>query len=412
MTVASTAGEVEALRPLWRSLSVSNLDADIDYFLTVVSHHPEAIAPHVVCIERDGLDPLLIVARLESHPFPVKLGYRVLLSPRLRAIVVSFDGLLGVTSEDDLRTCLAALQDSLRAGPADSVIFQKVTLRSPLHEAVRRASRAGSRLHGLATTTRWLVDLPETMDEFMGRRSPGARRKARTDDRRLSRTYNDEVRVVRLDESGLATLRSDLETVSGRTYQRALGVGGSTTAVGKALIPLCLEKGWLRVWMLYLEDKPVAFWWGNLYDGVLTIDSPGFDPGYAKDGVGIHTMYAMFAELCADPLATAVDLGHGDAEYKVRYSTRSLEEQDMVLLAPRVGPLLLGSFISAALAANSLAYRVLRGSRFATSLRRSWRSRLTARTASAAPPEAGGPRPDGAGTPSRPGGAGDRPLPR
>jgi len=377
VTVATTTEQVNALRSLWQSMSVSNLDADIDYFLTVVAHLPGVIAPHVLRVDRTGRPPMIIVARLERHVFPVAVGYTELLRPHLRTVVVSFDGILGARSDDDLAAALHALRGTVRRGEADAFILQKVSLNSPLQRAALSGSARATRVGGLPSTRRWFVALPDTLDQLLERRSVKARKEAHYESRRLRRKY-DDVDVVRLDLAGLDRVREDIELVARTTYQRALGVGASDSELGRALTALSLDQGWLRVWMLYIDGSPTAFWWGNHYGDTFAIDTPGFDPRYAKDGVGIFVMHAMLDELCQDPAVSVADFGHGYAEYKERYASSSVEQRDVIVVAARVGPLLVGWFVALVAAVNRLAYRLLRDRSFATRLRRRWRAKLTA----------------------------------
>jgi CelD/BcsL family acetyltransferase involved in cellulose biosynthesis len=374
--IASTVESVEAMRALWEGLRVDNLDANIDYFLTVATHLPGTLSPHVVVIERDGRGPMIVVARLEERRFPVKVGYRDLVRPRLRSIVVAFDGILGAQTTADVEACVEALGESLRRKGIDAIVLQKVAVDSPLFEAAARFG-GRSRLRGLPSATRWLLDLPDTMEALLERRSAKARKETRYEERKLLRTYEDDVSVERLDLGPRDRLRTDMETVAQTTYQRALGVGGGESGLDAALIDLGLDKGWLRVWMLYLRGVPVAFWKGTAQGHVFATDTPGYDPEYAKDRVGTYVMHAMLADLCADPAITVVDFGHGDAEYKRRYSTRNVEQQDIVLLSGRLRPAMVGGFVSSAAAINRLAYRMLGSTGFATRLRRHWRTRLS-----------------------------------
>ncbi|MFF1879653.1 GNAT family N-acetyltransferase [Leifsonia sp. NPDC058230] len=357
-------------------MRVDNLDANIDYFLTVATHLPGTLSPHVVLVERAGRDPMIVVARLEERRFPVKVGYRELVRPRLRSIVVAFDGILGAETPADLETCVEALGESLRGRGIDAVVLQKVAVDSPVFEAAARLGRR-SRLRGLPSATRWLLDLPDSMEALLERRSAKARKETRYEERKLLRTYEDDVLVERLDLGPRDRLRADMEAVAQTTYQRALGVGGGESGLDDALTELGLDNGWLRVWMLYLRGVPVAFWKGTAQGHVFATDTPGYDPAYAKDRVGTYVMHAMLADLCADPAITVVDFGHGDAEYKRRYSTRSVEQQDVVLLARRPRPAMVGGFVSSTAAVNRLAYRLLGSTGFAARLRRRWRTRLS-----------------------------------
>lgn len=384
VTVATSRDEVEGLRQLWSEQRIVDLDSDIDYFLTVVDSLPGVLGPHVVCIARDGRPPLLVVARLASHPFPVKAGYTQLMRPRLRALVVSLGGVLGATSEADFIECVAAIRGSMAAVKADAVIFQGVERDTPLHTAIRDAAGPALRVHGLPESHRWIVELPETLDQLLERRSVKARKEARYEQRRLRRKYDDDVKVLRLEDAEPEVLRAEIERVASKSYQRALGVGASNDDFGRATLTLNREAGRMRVWMLYLRGVPVAFWWGNLYGTNFAIDTPSFDPEYAADGVGIFVMHEMLEELCTDPAVETVDFGHGDAEYKKRYARPGGPQSDLVILAPRLRALAVGSIVSIAYTSNRAAYKLLRESAIANKIRRAWRSRLAAQNANTA----------------------------
>jgi CelD/BcsL family acetyltransferase involved in cellulose biosynthesis len=379
VTLATTIAEVEKLRDRWTSLDVTNLDSDIDYFLTVVAHLPDVYAPHVLVVPRPGQPDMIVVARLERHVFPVKAGYTDVLRPHLTTVVVSFGGFLGARTAADFARAVNALRSSLSAVHAGAVILQKVPVEGELHRAVMAGSSRATRISGLPVTRRWYVDLPETLDELLERRSVKARKEAHYEARRLRRKY-DDLRVERLDLDGVDRVHSEIEAVAQTTYQRALGVGANQSALGRALTELTFGQGRLRVWMLYLNGSPVAFWWGNQHGDSFAIDTPGFDPAYAKDGVGIFVMHAMLDELCQDPAISVVDFGHGYAEYKERYATVSEEQGDLIILAARPGPLVVGQFVAVTAATNRLAHRLLRDRAVTQRLKRRWRTRLTDRT--------------------------------
>ncbi len=373
-SLATTTAEVEALRRLWESLAPRNIDADIDYFLAVVANHPAAIGPFVLRVEREGGGSMLVVARLEHHRFPIKLGYRTIAQPHLRTIVVSFDGMLGAASDDDVARCARALQSAVHRGDADAIIFQKLDQESSTRRLIKLNTDGLRTMRSAELSTKWLVDLPDTMDEFLGRRSSSSRRRIRTDIRKLERDYPG-AEVRHLEQLDTRAMLDELERVSSKGYQRALGVGGTNTELGRSLIAASKERGWLRVWMLYLDGTPVAFWLGTLYSGVFTIDSPSFDPAYTSDSVGMYTMFAMVAELCSEPLARELDFGHGDAEYKKRYATRTVTVKDEVLLARRLRPATVGAVLNLAARAKGVAFGML-GEQRVERLRKAWRSTL------------------------------------
>jgi hypothetical protein len=95
VSIAGTFEEVEAMRDAWQRLLVGNIDSEIDYYLAVARNAEQVVAPCVVHIRREGRQDLMVIARLENLPVRLQFAYWAFSKVKLRAIVVTFDGVLG-----------------------------------------------------------------------------------------------------------------------------------------------------------------------------------------------------------------------------------------------------------------------------------------------------------------------------
>jgi CelD/BcsL family acetyltransferase involved in cellulose biosynthesis len=377
VTIARTVEEVEALRPAWERLQVPNLDADLDYFLTVVAHRREVLRPHVVLIERPEGD-MLIVARLERAPLESRLGYRVVAKPVVRTLVVSFDGVVGAETDEACRRAVDELRRPLLDGEADVVMLPGLRLDGTLASVARNAGSFLTRDHVIDPVNQWDVAIPDTLDAFLAGRSNKTRKNLRYYARRLERTYADvSVRVFE-DESDLGELCADMEAVAAKTYQRRLGAGYQGTDFDHALMALCLRRGWMKAWVLRIDGKPVAFWHGAGYRGTFSVWTPGFDPEFANDRVGIHLLAQVIEDLCADPAIHTLDYGHGEADYKRSFGDGAREVGQVLLFAPRPRAIRVNAVRTALAAATRLANRLLEGSDRGQRLKKAWRARISA----------------------------------
>ncbi|MGH3026369.1 MAG: GNAT family N-acetyltransferase, partial [Gaiellaceae bacterium] len=344
--IARTVAEVEELRPLWESASVDELDADIDYYLDVVRGGENVIAPHVVVLDRADRDSLLIIAKLIRDEVPIRIGYLTLGRVTIRSLVLSFGGVVGARSEEDVAHAVAALSDQLQRGEADMLYAPKIDVASPLFAALNRLSPRRRSIG--RPMPHWTVELAHSWTEFLDRRSGSSRRRLRHDDSKFERAFPDGVVTRRLDlPEHRHRLIEDLAAVTGQTYQHALGVSLSGTDLETYLMARELDRDRLRVWMVYVDEQPVAFWWGVLRAGVLYIGSTGYHHSYAHARAGYYAMRRMLEDLNDDPKATAADFGSGDADYKERFGTRLTVEADVGVYGdgrrPRTLKLLLGS---------------------------------------------------------------------
>jgi hypothetical protein len=355
--VARSVEDVEAMREAWEAACVTDVDSDIDFFLTVVRSSGAVIRPHVIRIRRPASPDIFAIARLEEYPLRLALAYRTVARPRLRALVVTFGGIVGADTPEDFRLALRELRRPIQAGHAEALVLRRLDRNSWKYDVASQTAGLW-RIHGLGWVNRWTAEVPADLDTFLASRSAKSRQTVRRQDRRLVRTYDGAVRVRRFScPTEAADLVRDTETVAARTYQRGLGVGFHADQVSGALTELGLRRGWLQTWMLYIREQPVAFWTGTTYAGTFTVGTPGFDPAYAKDSVGRYTMHRMIEDVCADGRVTRLDLGQGDAEYKELFRPSRTEEADLVLLARRPRPGCLGMVASALSTLNTAGKR-------------------------------------------------------
>jgi CelD/BcsL family acetyltransferase involved in cellulose biosynthesis len=374
VTVARTAEEARAWRPWWERLPLGDVDAELDYFLTVAAHDPRVLRPHVMRVVPEAGEPVLVAARLVDQRFGAKVAGRQVGGVAAPALVVAFDGVVGAATAAQRRAVTDAVSEHLIAGEADVAVFQMVESGTRWADHLR--SRVGVPRLLRPPTTRWFTDLPDSWEELLSRRTARSRRQIRYDDNKLRRAYGDRLALRRLDRPVHEhRLVDDLSAVAAVSYQRGLGVSFLDNPVQAALMTLARDKGWLRVWMLYVDDAPVAFWWGVAHAGVLSIGSPGFDPAYARDRVGYYTLRRMLEDAADDRDLHRIDYGPGQADYKERFATGSSIAQDVLLFARRPRPMAVRTMLSAQDRTLALARSTAEASGRAEELRRWWRTR-------------------------------------
>ena len=81
-----------------------------------------------------------------------------------------------------------------------------------------------------------------------------------------------------------------------------------------------LERGWLRLWLAEVEEKPVGAWYGFRFAGKEWYYQSGRDPEWDRESVGLvllaHTIRSAF-----DDGLTTYKLLRGDDAYKDRFAT-------------------------------------------------------------------------------------------
>jgi CelD/BcsL family acetyltransferase involved in cellulose biosynthesis len=78
---------------------------------------------------------------------------------------------------------------------------------------------------------------------------------------------------------------------------------------------LALQRGWLRLFVLSVDDRPVAALYGLRYGSAFHFYQSGFDPEWRKHSVGLVTM-ALVIRHALEEGATTFDFLRGDEAYK------------------------------------------------------------------------------------------------
>jgi CelD/BcsL family acetyltransferase involved in cellulose biosynthesis len=279
----------------------------------------------------DGDAPVAgLAARLELRRLEAAVGYRVLYAPDVRALQVVDGGLAG-----DAAPLAGALGRALEHGEADVVLLPPLERGSGLEAAFASLGGRFDRQPLIAPWTRRLLRLPGSFEEYLASRSHRTRKGIRQEERKLAAAFGDRLSIERLDQpADLERLVAAADRVAGAAYQRGLGGGFADTPEQRELTRVGLEHGWLAGYLLFLDDRPIAYWLCSAYNSTILLRTGGYDPAYAEHRPGIHLLMRAIADACDDPALETFDFGPGDAAYKQQFSNASRVERNAVIFAP------------------------------------------------------------------------------
>jgi CelD/BcsL family acetyltransferase involved in cellulose biosynthesis len=157
-------------------------------------------------------------------------------------------------------------------------------------------------------------------DDFLASRTRNFRSQLGRRIRGLDRDYTVTFRLA--DDP--ARLGADMQVFFFLHDARWQSRGGSSSQGARcrdfhrAWAARALARGWLRLWFLELDGRPVAAWYGWRVGGRYSYYLAGFDPAFADRCPGLillaHTVHEAFQEG-----ADVYDLMLGDEPYKERF---------------------------------------------------------------------------------------------
>lgn len=160
------------------------------------------------------------------------------------------------------------------------------------------------------------LHLPGTWDDYLAGRSANFRQQLRHREEALAR--EGQV-VTRLADP--TTLEDDLDALFA-LHRARWGSAGSDfddAPFHREVARAALERGWLRLWLLELDGRPLAAWHGFQVGSVASYYQAGRDPAYDRLSVGFvllaHSIRAALAEG-----ALEYRFGRGDESFKARFT--------------------------------------------------------------------------------------------
>jgi hypothetical protein len=373
--VAKCRQEVEDLRPVWQQWT-NGLDTDIDYFLQNQRNDWTILCPYVISVWNDEIPLAILVAHVKSRRASTIVSMVRIQGPRVKLLEIVPNGRLGSPSPEVTRLIVRQLSKALR-DDADMLCFHRLPLESDLFHEVRQMPGVfvGKRVPHIFSYSRLaLMTQP-------GRRSPAfsgkIMREARRKASNLQRAYPAKVSFRCFSKPNEVDVGLwSAETISLAAWQHSLDCGFTDTRPTLEGYRFFARKGWLRIYVLEVEDRPCAYLLGQFHNKTFYCQRAGYHPDFARYSVGsILTAWAF--ESLADSGAHHIDLGEGGQEHNRRLGCEEHEEGTVHVYAPTLRGLLLNVFFGTTQVCRIFGRRVQSGLDLGW-IGRAWKQRLIA----------------------------------
>jgi CelD/BcsL family acetyltransferase involved in cellulose biosynthesis len=176
-----------------------------------------------------------------------------------------------------------------------------------------------------------------TWEDFLASVSPNLREQMRARERRLSHDHDVRFRLSQDRRS----LNDDLEMLF-RLHDARWAGGVSPGFVGRnrdfhrEFARVALTLGWLRLWMLEVDGRPAAAWYGFRFGNADWYYQAGRDPSLEQYSVGFVLLVHTIREAFRDGVS-AYRFGRGDQPYKQRFASEAAPLETRALSSGLLG---------------------------------------------------------------------------
>jgi hypothetical protein len=368
--VARSIEEVEEIRPIWEKMQC-NYNTDIDIYLATLKFI-EGSRPHVILLFVSGCPKTIMVGRLVDRSFDFKIGYKTLYSPKVRLLSIVYGGVVGEQSHSNFDVIISEIINSLSKGEADMAIMNCLRFDSDIYKLVKKKPKIFCRDFISDIKVHSKINLPGNINEFLQGMKPKHKYWIRRMYKLLKRENQEvAIRCFQYKEE-VEQLCSDAESIAAKTYQRGIGTGFFYNNREKARRIFLAERGWLRGYVLYVNNNPCAFWIGSLYKGVFLSEFTGYDPDYKKYEPGTILLTRIIGDLCQSK-AKELDFGAGEAFYKKRFGNQHWKETSVYIFAPTIKGIKLNLARTMTVLFSQFAERILNRFELLNKIKRGWR---------------------------------------
>ena len=368
--------EVEEIRSFWEQQQWHPY-TDIQYYLKFAEVHEGFIRPHVMVLSRGGQPETLVIGWIQKKRFNWKFGYKTVYKPQARCLFVEYAGILGANNESNCSALIEEIQNCLKRGEADFAYFKFIKHDSAIFSLTKEKPSFLCRDYFPYINPHWTLSLPGTYDEFYKSRTKKMKKTMRLNANRLKKEFGDNIHVKCYQlKDDVDRAIDDIETIAKKTFQRGLGVGFFDTPEGRTEWMFAAENDWLRVYVLYLNDKPCAFFTGYKYANIYHPEATGFDRDYQYYSPGMYLMMRIIEDFCADKDVDIIDFGFGDADYKRLYCDQKWNDAGVYLFAPTLNGIRLNTTRSLIAFCSHSAEKILNHFKMVRWVKKKWRQQV------------------------------------
>jgi Acetyltransferase (GNAT) domain len=289
-----------------------------------------------------------------------------------------YGALRGNPSNENCALMVDEILRSLSAGEADVAYLNFLKQESDICKLALRKPSLFTRDHVRLTQSHFAAALPVTVTEYYRSLPSESKGFNKARHKKLLKDFAGRIKIKCYREPAeIDTMAQDIEQIAKTSYQRGLGVGFKDTPEMREALRMMATKGWLRGYVLYLAERPCAFWIGDVNQGVFGSDYIGFDAQLGRYSPGMYLTTQVIEGFCDGNSegVTGIDFGPGDAQYKEVLSNQKWQEAAVHIFAPSLKGVYLNAFSSIVGRTDSSLKKLLVRTNLLSKIKKAWRER-------------------------------------
>lgn len=292
-------------------------------YVSAIERDASVLAPLVIIVKKNDQVTAILPFAVFSIPKRFTIGEIRLFSITHRVLHrVGF--MVGELSDSQSEHLIRHLEDHY---DFDAINFYELPADHPIAVAAPREVRKFK----LGPSTRdsfphWLTDFPDSFESYLAGFKSKSRNSLKRKLTKFRKAHDLKLEAI-TEKEQIPRFLEVGEAISRQTYQWDLGVRLINDANTLSDFTVNADQGELRCYLLYADDRPVAFIRGTLVNHIFFYGTPGFLREYAKWSAGNVMMMLVFQDLIESTECRCFDFGMGGdySGYKAQFGTRNYD---------------------------------------------------------------------------------------
>ena len=370
--VYASKEDVQGLRDVWNRLQW-HPEFDFDYYLQTLETDAR-LKPCVLGLHENGEITGLLAGTIKRMPVELRFGYKLFPSPTFDIFVLNRGAVLGEMTAPASTILFSKAVELLEDRAFDILFLGDFPVDDPFHNLALSKASFFTRDHFRIQQEDWLITIPSSIDEYLSKHKNLRTYHKGYYANKLARRYGATASIICYSSpEQLDTILEDTDKIFAHTWQRNMGAASFLTENTIRQYKFYLRKGWLQVYILYLDGTPACFLHGVKYKGVFYVTHMGYNPAYKDYRIGNYLFVNVVHVLCDSGDTRMLDFGVGNSEAKSTFCDTYQFVEDVYLFGPAIH-LKTINLLRALLTATHLTGKyLLKRSGWFEKLRKQWR---------------------------------------
>ena len=311
-------------------------------YLVEIKYFKDILNPYILVFKKDDEIKAIILGVLIHRKLVFKFNVLKLYRKNANVLVMFNEGVIGNIDKEMSEQLIGFLNRIHKQQKIDMFRFPDLELESELFKSAQQIPSFLFKDHFIIHDPRWLLNFPQTFEEYIQSLSKNLRSQYRRKTKKLSKEFEGQfhykyIREKPEDENYL----QDMESIASKSWQAGYGTSYKNDPRQLELTEKAFESEGYRAVILYIKDQPKAFMQGWVYNKIYYLDKLGYDQEFFDYSLGMLTMFYGIEQFIQEKQITTIDMGQGGADYKRRFSNQKTECGITRLFAPTINGVIL-----------------------------------------------------------------------